>query len=893
MYLQQHLRNCFPAPVRERGAALYASGCVSRLSGNQWKAAAVVRGSFLYEVNLSRDGDGMQANCACPYFESEGLCKHIWAVILAADSKNYLLGRVGSRPPRMIQEARADEDLTEDFVPYTSDDEEDFDETPPNRRVYQFPSADPARKPQPKWRAALAALKLARTVPARAPDWKQDHEIYYVIDAPRTMTNGTIILEVLCRDRLKTGAWGKLKGQGIERAAIPHIPDERDREILLTLCGAPDAYYYYAASRSYVYQLPAPLSGLLLPKVCYTGRCCVRAEAGSTLDNMTRLSWDEGPAWQFRLRVDASGKQWVIRGSLHRGQEMMDLAEPALLLSEGLLFARGQVARLDHGASFPWIALLRASAQIEVPVAHGSDLVVEMLSQPSLPPVDWPEELRFEEVTDTPRLCLTLRKPTYTWRRQDYLCATLSFDYGGTTIPESQAGPGIYEPGRRRFWRRDNGAEQRAAQRLLQLGVKRSSGGYPGEDHPGWECSSKKVPKVIRELLCEGWHIESEGKLFRKAAGFRAELTSGIDWFELRGGVDFGAGSEQIELPDLLRALERDEDLVRLSDGSYGMLPDEIREKYGLLVRLGRKQGDHLRFSRAQAGILDLLLAGREEVRVDELFQRARAELRQFERIAPAAQPSGFVGRLRGYQLEGLAWMHFLRQFGFGGCLADDMGVGKTAQVLALLETRRALPDGEENGRAGHPRAASLAVVPRSLVYNWKREAERFTPRLRVLDHTGAGRQKNTGAFDQYDLILTTYGTLRRDAAEFQAAHFDYIILDEAQAIKNAVSESAKAARLLRGDHRLALSGTPVENHLGELWSLFEFLNPGMLGAAQVFQMAGDTLRKPDEETRQVLAKAVRPFILRRTKDQVACELPSKIEQTLYCELDDAAAKTL
>jgi SNF2 family DNA or RNA helicase len=222
--------------------------------------------------------------------------------------------------------------------------------------------------------------------------------------------------------------------------------------------------------------------------------------------------------------------------------------------------------------------------------------------------------------------------------------------------------------------------------------------------------------------------------------------------------------------------------------------------------------------------------------------------------------------------------MHFLRQFSFGGCLADDMGVGKTAQVLALLETRREL---RAKGELNKP---SLVVVPKSLIFNWKQEVERFTPQLRLLDHTGIGRNKND--FSGVDLVLTTYGTLRRDALRFKDTVFDYVILDESQAIKNANTESAKAVRLLHGNHFLALSGTPIENHLGELWSLFEFLNPGLLGASSAFQLTGGALRNPSEETRKLLSHALRPFILRRTKEQVARELPAKIEQTIYCEME-------
>ncbi len=160
-----------------------------------------------------------------------------------------------------------------------------------------------------------------------------------------------------------------------------------------------------------------------------------------------------------------------------------------------------------------------------------------------------------------------------------------------------------------------------------------------------------------------------------------------------------------------------------------------------------------------------------------------------------------------------------------------------------------------------------------------------------MLDHTGTARTKAGEHFDDYDVILTTYGTLRRDALLFKDVRFDHCILDEAQAIKNAASESAKAARLIQADYRLALSGTPIENHLGELWSLFEFLNPGMLGSASVFRLGGAGARNPDEETRALLARALRPFILRRTKDQVAKDLPQKSEQTIYCELEAAQRK--
>jgi SNF2 family DNA or RNA helicase len=292
-----------------------------------------------------------------------------------------------------------------------------------------------------------------------------------------------------------------------------------------------------------------------------------------------------------------------------------------------------------------------------------------------------------------------------------------------------------------------------------------------------------------------------------------------------------------------------------------------------------------VRFKRNQAGLLDVLLASQPEISCDELFERVRSELRSFTGISAVDPPFGFQGQLRPYQREGLGWLHFLQKFGLGGCLADDMGLGKTIQVLSLLEERRVLRAETSSADRLPP---SLVVMPRSLVFNWKKEAERFTPELRVLEHTGGVRIRGHKHFDDYDAVFTTYGTLRRDAPFFKDKLFDYVILDEAQAIKNASTESAKAARLLRGNHRLALSGTPIENHLGELWSLFEFLNPGMLGSATVFKLGKSSGSKPDEEIRALLAQALRPFILRRTKAQVARDLPAKVEQTLFCQMEPA-----
>ena len=395
-------------------------------------------------------------------------------------------------------------------------------------------------------------------------------------------------------------------------------------------------------------------------------------------------------------------------------------------------------------------------------------------------------------------------------------------------------------------------------------------------------CGSRSrvsLAAFVSALLADGWHVEVEGRPVRRPGTPTLAVRSGIDWFELHGWVpygDFGA-----DLPALLAALERGQQIVSFDDGTLGLLPEEWLRKYASIARFGAQSGDHVRFQSSQVALLDALLEAQPQVRWDDAFARARERLRDFDGIRPLDPPATFEGTLRGYQREGLGWFAFLERLGFGGCLADDMGLGKTVMVLALLDGRRA-------AQPRNDRRPSLVVVPRSLVFNWKEEARRFTPHLRVLDFTGAARTERFDELAGADLVLTTYGTLRRDAPRLAGVEFDYVVLDEAQAIKNAQTAAAKACRLLDARHRLALSGTPVENHLGELGSLFEFLNPGLLGRTALARLTegGRRRRGPRRPSSRFSRAALRPFILRRTKEQVAAELPAKTEQTIFCELE-------
>ena len=583
---------------------------------------------------------------------------------------------------------------------------------------------------------------------------------------------------------------------------------------------------------------------------------------------LKQLEWDNSTTWQFWLVVKRTGDQYALNPVLRNGLDEIEFFAAPLTTEAVVIGPDFKIARFTPNGARAWSAALRTSGGLSIPATESRQLIAQLLDLPSIPNIEVPPELQFERVSFPPQPRLIVRKSTFAYQTE--LEAKLCFDYEGVEIDYFDKRDGLYDRNRDRYIERDPESEKNALTLLNTLSIKSAS-----QYSETFRVKPRNLPRAVTSLVANGWRVEAEGKLYRNPASSSLSVSSGIDWFELHGSLNFGEDLE-VKLPQLLTALRRGQKVIALGDGSFGVLPEEWLQRYGLLASFGVTEEDHLRFQRTQTGVLDALLAARPEITCDETFARVRKEWENFNGINPVAAPRGFVGQLRDYQREGLGWFEFLQRFKFGGCLADDMGLGKTVQVLALLESRR-------NGES----RPSLVVVPRSLIFNWQQEAARFTPKLRVLTHTGSERIKGTAHFENYDLILTTYGTLRRDVIHFVEVEFDFVILDEAQAIKNAGTETAKAARLLKSRQRLALSGTPIENHLGELWSLFEFLNPGMLGSASVFQFSTNATQKPDEDSRVMLSRALRPFILRRTKQQVAKELPEKLEQTIYCEMDE------
>jgi hypothetical protein len=503
--------------------------------------------------------------------------------------------------------------------------------------------------------------------------------------------------------------------------------------------------------------------------------------------------------------------------------------------------------------------------------------------------------------------------------------ARLSWRYGPISLPADlafQQGRVVQQGGALFALIRDRAAEEQAAEIAHSLGLARISHYHFLPDaHPhardmamidpdpaAWlEFVLGDVPR-LRE---HGWLVDIADdfplRLVEPSGDISFELTerSGIDWFDLDLGVmldgqrislvpallDFIANTGMDAVASL--GVETDDHalpmLLPLPDGRLLTIPlAQLRPILAPLLELFTgaeidEQAGTLRLSRRNAGDLALLEAASAEGGIvwagGDAIRALGRQLREHGGIPPCPVPSGFGAVLRSYQAHGLAWLQFLRAAGLGGVLADDMGLGKTVQALAHLAVEQA------QGRTDLP---SLVICPTSLVPNWLAEATRFAPSLRCLVLHGSDRAERFAAIAAHDLVITTYPLLGRDHAVLTAQDWHIVVLDEAQTIKNPLAATSKLARTLQARQRLCLSGTPLENHLGELWSLFDFL-PGFLGDRKQFgwRYRGPIEKAGNTERQTLLAQRVAPFLLRRTKEQVAADLPSKTEITETVEMEN------
>lgn len=829
---------------------------------------ASVFGSEEYEVSILFSSEKVEMHCDCPYMDGFlEPCKHLWAVLLELDC-------IGYRPGVNIDKADVSYSGVEDF----DEDEEDY---------YAFSSLFPTRKkkeapkitgpaPRPSWRELISKVARAQALfQDAAPPLPLCPLCSFAIKTQDSLRAQKLMLEVELRYRKKDGSPGRQESSYAFRKFLEHGTGLEQQIFSLLL--AQNAYSYYGDMKHYI---PLQTADTLLSLLEEYGRTTV---IGRSPYEQWPLKIDREGPWSFVINIQEEAGNLAMRPVFKRGEESIPLEEPEAIFSGDPMcfFHKGTFSKAEGKSSFAWISFFRDKKEpVSIPAGE-VDLFYESLGEAegNIPDFSWPDN--FWRETIPAQAPLPIFQLEFLGQR---IKGSLEFEYSPgqnedkMSANASQSGEAITDFKKRRRILRNPELEKQAVEIVNSL----QGAAFDPSNHE-WLLAREELMENIRLLMEKGFEVLAQDrKKVQSMSSFKLSVSSGIDWFDLEGNASFGDAS--VSVLDLLEALQKGERFVRLSNGESGLLPEEWLKKNQWLLELGQKQkGDGtLRFHKAHAGAIqglseDEYFPAKFDVPSRDFFKK----LAGFSGIEDINPPAQFKGTLRDYQKAGLSWLAFLRDFGFGGILADDMGLGKTVQVLALFLHAGVM----EQERP------SLVVAPTSLIFNWIDEINKFAPSMEVVNYTGLNRKGLLDGPLAGKVILTTYGVLRRDIHAFREMDFFYAALDEAQAMKNTETITAKAVRALKAAHRLALSGTPVENHLGELWSLKSFLNPGLLWRKEYFDSRYSGKKEVDAEDLEKLRRLVHPFILRRKKEDVLSELPPKSEQIIHCEMSPPQRK--
>ncbi|WP_207456490.1 DEAD/DEAH box helicase [Azospirillum sp. SYSU D00513] len=879
-FTEADIRQAFPRGAFERGQEYQRRGHV---------------------IDLETDSDGMritgmvQGNALDPYRVSVNVQRHRLGAVLFSGHCSCYLGYHCKHMVALLLDTLAQGTATSD-------------------------------KALKRWLSSLESAAGDEAPPGRM--------LVYCLDIKANRNAPETVVLPLRVHKLKGGGFGK-QVQPLRADAVPLHPgfgapdyiqaDDRSIFRLLPVLSESDGRYDRTE-----FPLRSEAGPAVLGMILRTGRAYWQGLDGPLLRPGPRR--DAEPRW----RMDADGAQRPVLVMKEPGAIVLPLVPPWYLDPETGLCGPLETGLPDRVAA----ALLAAPAvPVEEVVRVREELEQRLPDQPALlPPLPAEPEERPAEPVPVLRVGLVYAVTDdffdeldgYGLDIEEIQClgAVLGFDYEGRILSPSDPKDWVafVENGRPIRVPRRRDLETRAVARLEELGFEDTDILEHGGDMAGWAPRFQVPPQELggfneghdrlmrflyRDaplLRAEGWRVETDPAY---EIGFAEpgedwsaaleEEASGIDWFGLSLGVTVD-GQRLDLLPlllPLLRGIQGEEHLeqlagrteplfVPLPDGRLMPTPGDrlaamLRVLWDLFQAGALGEDGTLRLSRADAAALAEAEAASAATGLrwtgnSRLLEVGR-KLREIGSIAPVPPPAGLKAELRPYQRDGVSWLQFLREVEFGGVLADDMGLGKTVQTLSHILIEK------EAGRLDRP---CLVVAPTSLVANWRAESARFAPDLRVLVLHGAGRKSDLDRIGEHDLVVSTYPLLPRDREALLGQDWHLVVLDEAQTIKNPKSQAALVAVQLKARHRLCLTGTPMENNLAELWSLFHFLVPGFLGDEKTFKRLYRTPieKRGDQHRARALARRVRPFLLRRTKEQVATELPPKTEMVEHIDLD-------
>lgn len=843
--LEQRCVRQFPQTALSRGRQYFSRGWAGTPNWSGQECVLTVKGTGgQYEVKLdfsqASTAGNLTVNCDCPAFVKGATCKHLWTAILQTEKAS---------PPGLIPESGS--------LRLQRERSGGGARRERNHQPHPAPALPEAVNPN-SWKERLDQIQGVINLPN--PRTPAAFAAFFVLAANESSSSGRLVLDLWARVRSPAGDLGPPRPFRISNQGVSGY-EKKDQELLATLIKTSQSSTVTLPGRGQAnvitrFVADPTLEEYFLSLLTQSGRLLLsRGPAGVPDAGDRPLRLDSEASWALDLRLAIHGADsFRVDGILVRPGEQRSINAPVAILRGGFLVFEERIGRFSEPSHAGWAIALRGPNDFLIPREDGEQFLSRVVLDSTSPKITWPAELGWkrESVNPTP---IGVFRPLGNDPTTGRMTLTVSFDYAGREIPLADTSTSFIDAETKKLIPRNTAFEEATLMRALQiLRDQQGTGTVPNSD----------LHRAAQELVEAGWIIYIEGKKLRIAQDFSMNVSSSTDWFDLRMEMDFGDVS--VTQKDLLAALDAKDGLVKLSDGSVGMLPADWASKFASLGQFGQVTTDgDLRFNRSQGILLNSVLAEDGHVHVDEDFEGFREKIRKFEGVKIAKAPAGFTGELRNYQREGLSWLRFLEEFETGGILADDMGLGKTIQVLAFLLGRA-----KKKGRK-----PSIVVTPKSLAFNWMDEAQKFAPKLKIVRYGGPGREKVLADIGDVDVIVATYGTLRADIDALKKIEFDVAVIDEAQAIKNPKSQAAEACKQMRSTLRIALTGTPIENSITDLLSILEFTNPGLLADGKV---------KNDQAA---LAKLLRPFMLRRTKEKVLTELPDKSEQVLYCEMGE------
>jgi SNF2 family DNA or RNA helicase len=833
--------NYFEPQIRVRGAEYFNEGRVVAREVVPGKEAAFdVSGTSLYrvEVVLDEDTHEFDWNCSCQHFKDGNNCKHIWASLIAAERQGFFINLpvVSDLAEKRIELPQSDQIQDVALSPSQwrnlSQDEWQYEDAPIPKVV------------------AWETLYVLDTVTQKSLNEYNDNDCYGSEPYWR--------LKFLTRQIYNNGTYSSFIFKNISRDEIKFYKSQEEKNILRTVFKQDGDYYSYGFPKDSIKLDSADQIAVL--RLADSAEKLAVVEKKGDLRPLRFNKGSERSPVKLQISIKKKEARYEVTACLLSCKEALAIdgtikfQNPYILIGEQLYFA-DMIDMDDLLKTFQKVGKIEFASH-EIPTFLSS-----LYAKQHVPLLELPEELRYKVVQGVGKIRLVIDKVKDS---DGILNADLNFKYGHDYIDVSEESQRLLDHDAKIIYERDLSGEMKFRQQLLSM---------MGRSRPNSDgflfFPEGKLLELVSKAFQKKWEVIAYKKIVSQSKEYKIKASSGIDWFDLEVEMKFADG-QILPLPDLLKSINSGKKLIHLADGSLGILNDEMIKRFSSLGLGAKVVGEKLRLSKVQAIFLSATLSEDKNFKSDKKFSTLKNVLKYKQRIKNVEPDKKFQGRLRGYQKQALSWLETMSREEIGCLLADDMGLGKTVCILALLSKKL-------EGKA-------LIVVPKSLVYNWVEEAEKFVPHLKIHTHVGGSRHDAKKQFDDADIVITTYHTLRGDIEKLKDFGFEYLILDEAQAIKNPNSDVHKSSRLIDARRKIALTGTPIENSMGDFFSILSTVAPGL--------MTKGGIEKYSNEDNPVVAAQIRraldPFFLRRKKESVLKDLPKKTEQVRYCELTPA-----